>query len=100
MECKPCSLEHCQRCHGSLNESICDICENDYEEELLNGIITLCKYRNIPKVKCKVSDGKKCSSCSLTEDNKYISCNPPYVLVDGKCQPEPVNSEKTEKLEK
>jgi len=98
--CKPCSLEHCQRCHGNLNESICDECENDYGEELLNGIITLCKYRNIPKIKSKVGDGKKCLNYSLTEENKCISCNPPYVLVDGKCEPEPVNSEKTEKLEK
>ena len=93
LECKRCSLKHCQICHGTLNKSICDSCENNYKEELLNGIITLCKNRQFQKNKCEIGDGKKCLSCSLTEDNKCGSCNPSYILLDGKCQPEHATSE-------
>ena len=78
--CEKCLLENCQSCHGIKNLDICDLCENNYEPELENGIIKLCKSRN----NCEIGEGEKCLTCSDI-DNKCESCNPSYKLVDGKC---------------
>ena len=77
--CEKCSLENCQSCHGNKNSDICDLCENNYESELENGIIKQCKKNN-----CEIGEGEKCLTCSDI-DNKCGSCNPSYELVDGKC---------------
>jgi len=78
--CEKCSLENCQSCHGVKNSDICSLCESNYEPELENGIIKLCKSKN----NCEIGEGEKCLTCSDI-DNKCGSCNPSYKLVDGKC---------------
>lgn len=78
--CEKCSLENCQSCHGIKNSEICDLCDSNYEPELENGIIKLCKSKN----NCEIGEGEKCMTCSGIDD-KCGSCNPSYKLVDGKC---------------
>ena len=85
LECKSCSLEHCQICHGTKDSNVCDICENNYEPVLENNIIKLCDFI-IPKIEnCEIGEGEKCLTCNEMEINKCASCNPSYNLVDGKC---------------
>ena len=86
LECKPCSLDHCQNCHGTKISDICDSCETNYEPIKENNIIKLCKYQE-PKIEnCEIGDGNKCLTCSQTESNKCASCNPSYKLVNGHCE--------------
>ena len=86
--CEKCSLENCQSCHGIKNSDICDLCENNYESEIENGTIILCKSKN----NCEIGEGEKCMTCSDI-DNKCGSCNPSYELVDGKCVKEEEQNE-------
>lgn len=91
--CTPCSIEHCQICHGIKNSDVCDLCDSNYEPELENNIIKLCKNKEKKNVKCEIGDGNKCLTCSKSENNKCASYNPFYKLVDGKCEPEATGGE-------
>ena len=84
--CSPCSLKHCQSCHGKKDSDVCDLCDSDYEAELENNIIKLCKNKETKTINCEIGEGDKCLTCSETENNKCASCNPLYKLVDGKCE--------------
>ena len=101
LECKSCSLEHCQICHGTKSSNICDSCEKNYEPELENNIIKLCKYKSKAE-NCEIGEGEKCLTCDELETNKCGSCNPSYKLVDGKCifENDISPSEELEKTEK
>ena len=85
LECKSCSIEHCQSCHGTKNSSICAICENNYEAVTENNIIKLCNYKEPQIENCEIGEGDKCLTCNQLELNKCASCNPSYILIDGKC---------------
>ena len=78
--CKSCSLNNCKTCHGTKNEDICEVCEEGYEPEIENGKIKKCKINN-----CEIGEKEKCLTCSGIE-NECGSCNPSYILVDGKCE--------------
>ena len=92
LECKSCSLDHCQNCHGTKISDICDSCETNYEPIKENNIIKLCKYQE-PKIeKCEIGVGNKCLTCSQTEQNKCASCNPSYKLVNGHCELENIGN--------
>ena len=88
LKCNPCSLIHCQSCHGTKDSDICDLCDSNYEPESEKNIIKLCKNKETKNINCEIGEGNKCLTCSETENNKCASCNPLYKLVDGKCEPE------------
>ena len=96
LECRACSLDHCQNCHGTKISDICESCDTNYEPIIENNIIKQCKYQE-PKIEnCEIGDGDKCLTCSQTEQNKCASCNPSYKLVDGHCELENLGEQKEE----
>ena len=80
IECKSCTINNCKACHGTKID-VCDICETNYQPEIERGKIKICKLNN-----CEIREEEKCLTFSEIE-NKCTSCNPSYILVDGKCEP-------------
>ena len=93
LECKSCSLDHCQICHGTKISNICESCEENYEPIKENNIIKLCKYQEQKIENCEIGEGNKCLTCSQIEPNKCSSCNPSYKLVNGYCELENIEEQ-------
>ena len=86
LECKQCSLNNCQFCHGTTDSNICDLCDDNYSPQTENNIIKTC----VIQVNCEIGSENKCASCSDTDRSKCGSCNLNYELNDnGECIPEP-----------
>ena len=75
-DCLKCSIEGCQKCHGTYYNNECTSC-GYFTSVYQDNKIIRCDYI------CETGDGEKCQIC---DQNDCISCNIGYILVDGKCK--------------
>ena len=76
--CQKCSVENCNKCHGTKLSNVCTTCNQFLTPIYENGKIILCKYT------CETGDDEMCKTCDKTR-NECSSCNLGYKLLNGKC---------------
>ena len=76
-ECKPCSLENCDKCSGTKESNICSKCTSTSFPFYENNALTKCNP-------CDIGEDDKCLVCD-EGINKCSKCNIGYKLENGKC---------------
>ena len=89
LECKQCSLENCQFCHGTKNSNTCDSCNVDKIAKIVGNNIISCD----DPPDCEIGPDDKCLTCSETEKGKCATCNLLYKLdSNGECKLEVIET--------